>query len=352
MRRNYGIDMLRLLAMFFVTCLHVLGQGGILAGAEVLSVNYILAWLLESMSFCAVNCFGLISGYVGVKSKQKFANLAILFTQVCFYTVLSTVLFAVFSHQPVSFSGMIKDIWPFGKYWYFDAYAVVFLLMPIMNFVLYRMSPTLMRLMIAASVAVCFFLPTSGYNFVWLGALYMIGGAVALLDQRDDTQPKKTDRYWIGYILAVVVAWVVKIGVEFFAMRTGAEIPDAGYLIKNTSPMILIAALALLKCFAGRSLSAGVSKWICWLSPMAFGVYLAHTEPHVWDLLEDRFVAFAAYDPVLMVLAAVVMAAAIWAACLGLDYLRLRIFKFLRLPELYKTAELRIRDWLRSVPRK
>lgn len=352
MRRNYGIDALRLLAMFFVTCLHVLGQGGILAGAEVLSVNYILAWLLESMSFCAVNCFGLISGYVGVKSKQKYANLAVLLTQVCFYTVLATLLFAVFSGEPVSFSRIIRDIWPFGKYWYFDAYAVVFLLMPVMNFVLHRMSPALLRLMIAGAVGICYFIPTSGYNFVWLGGLYMIGGAVALLDQRADTQPKKTDKYLCGYILAVVAAWAVKIGIEFFAMRAGAEIPDAGYLIKNTSPMILVAALALLRYFSGRSLSAGISKWIQWLSPLAFGIYLVHTEPHVWGLLEDRFAAFAAYNPVLMLLAALAMAAGIWAVCLAVDYLRLRLFNLLRLPDIYKRTEQKIRDRLGSVRQK
>lgn len=352
MNRNYGIDTLRLLAMLFVTCLHVLGQGGVLAGAEILSVNYILAWLLETLSFCAVNCFGLISGYVGVKNKQKFSNLVILLLQVCFYTILSTFIYTVLSDKPVSGFDVIKDMLPFGKYWYFDAYAVVFLLMPILNFVLRRMSPVLLRLMIAAAIVVCYFLPTSGYNFVWLTGLYMVGGAVALLDQNAGDCKKKTDWYLYVYILTVVAAWLVKICIEYAAMGRGAAIPDGAYLIKNTSPMMLLAALGLLRYFSGRSFSANVSRCIKWLSPLAFGVYLAHTEPHVWELLEDRFAAFATYHPGLLVLAVLGTAFAIWAACLAVDFLRLWIFKRLHLPDLCKTTEEKLRGWLCSVRKK
>ena len=352
MNRNYGIDLLRLLAMFFVTCLHVLGQGGILDSAEVLGINYVLAWLMESMAFCAVNCFGLISGYVGVQNKQKYSNLVILLAQVCFYTIVSTVIFAILSPEPVSFSSLLGQMLPFGKYWYFDAYAIVFLLMPIMNFVLRRIPPVLLRIMIAAAVAVCYFLPTSGYNFVWLGALYVIGGAVALLDQNSEKSLKKTDWYMAVYILAVTVAWLVKIFVEISAKRSGAQIPDAAYLIKNTSPMMLLAALALLRYFSGRSFPAAVQKCIKWLSPLAFGVYLVHTEPHVWKILEGRFAAVAAYHPILLLLAVLGIALAIWTACLGVDFLRLWIFKCIHLPDICKTTEGRIRGWFASIRKK
>ena len=33
-KRNYGIDLLRLVAMFLVVVLHVLGQGGVLANVR------------------------------------------------------------------------------------------------------------------------------------------------------------------------------------------------------------------------------------------------------------------------------------------------------------------------------
>ena len=116
--------------------------------------------------------------------------------------------------------------------------------------------------------------------------------------------------------------------------------------------MILLAALALLRYFSGRSFPEGVCKCIKWLSPMAFGVYLAHTEPHVWDLLKERFAAFTTLHPALLVLAVLGTAFAIWAGSLALDFVRLWIFKTLHLPDICKATEEKIRGWLRSLRKK
>lgn len=68
-RRNYGIDALRLFSMLLVVTLHVLGHGGVLE--NLVGKKYAVCWLLECFSFCAVNCYGIISGYVGFSDKKK-----------------------------------------------------------------------------------------------------------------------------------------------------------------------------------------------------------------------------------------------------------------------------------------
>lgn len=68
-KRNYGIDLLRMVAMFMVVILHVLGQGGVLAKTAGLK-NHI-AWLLETGAYCAVDCFAIISGFVSYTDKEK-----------------------------------------------------------------------------------------------------------------------------------------------------------------------------------------------------------------------------------------------------------------------------------------
>ena len=65
-KRNYNIDLFRIIAAFFVTVLHVLGQGGILESTSPTETNYWIAWFLEICAYCVVNCFALISGYVMV----------------------------------------------------------------------------------------------------------------------------------------------------------------------------------------------------------------------------------------------------------------------------------------------
>ena len=71
-RRNYGIDLLRIVAMYMIVLYHCLLLGGVITKATQIgigSINYDISWLLDTLCYCAVNCYALISGYVGVKSK-------------------------------------------------------------------------------------------------------------------------------------------------------------------------------------------------------------------------------------------------------------------------------------------
>ena len=62
--RNPGIEVLRIVSMFAIVVLHVLGYGGVLGAAKG-GATGALAWLLETICLCGVTVFGLISGYVG-----------------------------------------------------------------------------------------------------------------------------------------------------------------------------------------------------------------------------------------------------------------------------------------------
>ena len=76
-KRNYGIELLRLVLMFMVCMLHVLGQGGVLGtSAEIGGVAFKALWFLEILSYCAVDAFAIISGYVAADKPRKFSKLA------------------------------------------------------------------------------------------------------------------------------------------------------------------------------------------------------------------------------------------------------------------------------------
>ena len=74
-RRNYGIDLLRIVSMNMIVMLHVLGIGSFLDNVEGITIEYATMWFLETASLCAVNCFALISGYVGFGRKFKLSKL-------------------------------------------------------------------------------------------------------------------------------------------------------------------------------------------------------------------------------------------------------------------------------------
>ena len=69
--RNYGIDLLRIISMLGVVFLHVLGHVVILS-LDLSPVNFSMVWFIEILAYPAVNCFVLISGYIGYKEEKVF----------------------------------------------------------------------------------------------------------------------------------------------------------------------------------------------------------------------------------------------------------------------------------------
>ena len=106
--RNYGIDFLRILSMFFVLLLHILNQGGVIASSEKLSLGYNLSWFIETCAYCAVNCYALISGFIGYKSKHKYSNIINLYIQTAFYALLATGIFYLSAPDEVGEKSFIK----------------------------------------------------------------------------------------------------------------------------------------------------------------------------------------------------------------------------------------------------
>ena len=86
--RNYGIDLLRLVLMYMVCILHVLGHGGVLNAVTPGTAKYIVYWLLEIISYCAVDAFALISGYTSkLQPHQKYDKIVNMWFQVFFYSI-------------------------------------------------------------------------------------------------------------------------------------------------------------------------------------------------------------------------------------------------------------------------
>ena len=62
---------MRIISMFGIIILHILGAGGNLRG-EADSLNYWVVWFLEIMAYCSVDLFALLSGYLSCDKKKVF----------------------------------------------------------------------------------------------------------------------------------------------------------------------------------------------------------------------------------------------------------------------------------------
>lgn len=139
--RNNGIDLLRIIAMFFVVILHALGHGGVLDNVETGSPQYSLAWALEIIAYPAVDTFALITGYVSFSQRHPHslaktcAGYCTTWLQVVYYCVLITIALQIINTKWITISDLIYSFFPVtnNMYWYFTAYTGVIVLSPLIT---------------------------------------------------------------------------------------------------------------------------------------------------------------------------------------------------------------------------
>lgn len=338
-QRNYGVDLLRIVSMLMIVGLHVIGHGGVLDATHVAYVKYGTAWLLEIAFYCAVNCFAIISGYVGVKGSFKIKNIILLWCQVAFYSVMITVVFTIAGRE-LDIRQLVQSFFPVlsYQYWYFTAYFALFFLMPLINLFVLNLEKQALVFFSLVFLALFSVLPTftpldifctaSGYSVIWLMVMYFIGACIRIVEPEDI----KLSKCIFGYNILITVTAAVKLG---FLLIDRRDISNT--LVSYTSPTMAGCAILLFLLCYRLKISSKLIKWIKLFSPLSFGVYLIHSHPLVFEkLLKNRFAVYAQKNVFMMVLSIIATIFAIYFLCSLLEWLRIRFFSLLRV---WKIAE-------------
>lgn len=344
MERNPGIDLLRIVCMVFVAALHVIGIGGIITGSELLSGNFLAAQLLRIAMLCAVNCYALISGFVGWDRRPRLSSLAGLWLKAVCYCAVITALTAHFIPGSVDWKTALNAILPVttGQYWYLTAYVGLFVLQPILNHALRTMPETELGLTLAGILVLFCVLPISpltdafylhdGYSVLWLCVIYLLGGYLG----KYGLLSRLSTRKWAAiYLFCILFAWAPRMAALYFKPILWYN-AYGNILIEYTSPTIVLAAVSLLAIFSRRRVPGFVSR----LSGFAFGAYLLHAHPLLFRYaLTDRF-AYLGTGPIRnMVLTVTAAALAITAAGMAADALLTGLFRVLGIPKLLKRLD-------------
>ena len=193
-QRNYGIELLRIIAMFMIVVLHTLGQGGILASVTPNSPHFHIAWILEITCFCAVNIYALISGYVLCDKRFRLSRLINLWLSIVFYTVAITFVSAAMGWNSISVNGMLDALFPISRqqYWYLSSYCGLLLLTPFLNKALAKIEKHEVKTVLIPGIFFVSIMPTLfssdplsthvGYSTIWLSILYLVGGWIKKSD--------------------------------------------------------------------------------------------------------------------------------------------------------------------------
>ncbi len=333
--RHMGIELFRVLAMFLIVLLHVLGRGGVYANAGYLGHNYKIAWYFEILAFCSVNCYGLISGFVGIGSRFRFRKLIKLWLEVVFITVTTTALFAVFAPSYVVGEDWLRAFFPMTmrEYWYFNAYMLMLPFTSLMNEGLCKLGKRRHLMLMGVLFVMTTLLPlvadrdifalSSGYSCLWLMVLYVFGAYFRLYGVPRAAHPLLCLAVFFG---ATTLAWAVKVRIWTFL--------DAGALVGYTSPCMLIMALCLLCLFAKLD---PVNRWAVFvignLGKATFGVFLFHVGAMMWKVIDDRWAHLSKQSSLSMVADILLVTLGLYLVSTAYSLMRILIFRVFRVYE-------------------
>ena len=254
--RNHGIELLRIFAMLLAAVLHILKKGGVITASEGNLAAYSTVWLLEAAAYCAVNCYALISGYVGYSDRPKPLRLARcieLWLQVVFYSLIITTVYCIAGVGSVGVSDFADAFLPVTskQYWYFTAYIGMFFFIPLLNALVRRLNRRALVSLCIMLIAVFSLYDTfasfwkkdplalvGGHSPLWLGVLYIFGAAMKKLRVPESMSSKKA---LLIYASAAVFTALFKITGD----RLLRFVPGSLF-VRDTSPTVLLCCQSLL----------------------------------------------------------------------------------------------------------
>lgn len=349
--RNLGIDALRALAMFFVICQHILGQGGVVAGAEGSPLKHFFLCFLQILAYCAVDVYGITTGYLMCRKPFRLSRLTKLWLTTVFWSVAVSCVFFAIVPESRTISEAVSMFLPIlrGRYWFFTAYFVTMLVSPVLNHIIQTLSRRQFKLLLAVLFLIFGVIPVAslgydvlrisgGNHFSWMIALYLIGGYLRV----HGLPERRPCIYLGGYFLLSFAQLAYQFGMR--AVGLGAW---SGLFLTCVSPLVVGEAVCLFQCFKamGTKLSAEsfLGKLIQFGTPGVYAVYVIHVHPLIfWN--KDLIAAFRPWDSWngLQAFGAVIVTAlGVFVLCILLDAVRQRLFRVLRID---RTAD-RLSDW-------
>ncbi len=322
--RNYGLDVLRCVAMIMVVILHFLDKGGLLRALSdegSFTAKDVTAWLLEALCIVAVNLYMLMSGYLLYQGRFKLSRLLGLVGKVWLYSVMVGFIGIALGTpaEPVDTYFKLRLLFPISMntYWFMTAYIFFYMLVPILGIAARAMTRTQMKVMLGCLI---FFhviiksitpaqltVDASGMDAMWYVVLFFASvyirrfcsknvtevvqsnGTVAERSNVTDTgglnetlaeHSNGLSGNSITYVLLYVVAALLIFG-EAMALRTVYIKTGSLSYILNISyaynhVLVLLASILLFIAFLKAKIPSGIGKVFAFLGKYSLGVYLLH----------------------------------------------------------------------------
>lgn len=327
-QRVAGIDLLKLLAVFFVVVFHVALWNNVFS-------KTVMVWL-QALGGIGVNLFAIITGFNSFTQEKRFRPLKYMnvWSTTFFYSVLVTLLGKVIVPDQVTYKDMLFSCFPvtMNVWWYFSSFTGIFFLKPVLNIVAERIEtrhivPYFVAFSLYVTIVGLFADPFGlnwGYSVLWLAVMYVVGALIKKYDI-----PNRINRRKAGLLLTVV-AVVLVVGASTTHWLTSAvfgEVYGVEVFIDYTSPMVIAVSVGFLVVFANVRPRDKMQKIANYFAPATLGVYILHAHPVISEnLIKGKFLWINDLSSVISLGCLFLSSMAIMMFCLTVESLRRALF--------------------------
>ena len=339
-QRNYGIDLLKIIAMVNIINLHI-NQHSKLLNLHPSHSKFRQVYRLEAFSFWPVDAFGLISGIIGYK-KYKFSNLIFLYFQYFFHSVFLSLYSCICGKKNIK--NIIYHFFPIGirYFWYFNAYFFMYLFLPFLTSSINSINKIYFTKLF--------------YFFLFIYSFYHTINGVTLQKKNFDFTDRGYSTLWI-LILYIIGSFLGRFHINtksfsrlfFFCIYLISSLFTSEYLIHTgrhvfmdyLSPTIILQTLSLIFFFSNMKISRIylIKIMIKFFIPLNFNVSLIHGQ----ILTDNKFKSYIlSLSTNFLFFKIYVISILIYLICTFIDYFRFLLFKLFKVRDLCNYIEQKI----------
>lgn len=335
--RITGLDLFRIILAFLVVLVHscTYSTGAALENLQINTTQYYVGWLIFALSIPAVNSFAVLSGFVGYGHKHGARKGIRMWFELLYYSVLITLVFAVFSQ--VTKNEIFDAFIPLtnGHWWYINTYILVSVSMPVLDYIvemtewkIFRNIIGIFILLICGSNALClqkdvWFL-NNGYSPWWIAFLYIVGAGIKKYDIPARISHNKWGLLWI---VSVILTAASRFVIENITQIVFGKTMGGGLLFNYLSISVLISSITSLCFFATLNIKP-VNRILSQFATCSFAAYIIHVHPIIISkFLKGRYSTYGETPVLSGTVRLILTSIIIVLVCSVLDLARAALFK-------------------------
>ena len=343
-KRNYNLDILRILSMIMIITLHYCTFGCSIKEYGGIGYPSQPLWIIYAFCHVAVNVYVLISGYFLCESNFKWRKVLRLAIEVWFYSlIIGLVFFLVGKEDFNSFKTALRVFCPLlsRTYWFISIYLIMYIISPFMNKlinVLNKKEYQKFLITVGIIYLICnnFFIgtdlmdSTGGSGILWFIYLYFVSGYI----RKYDLPKIKNIYYFCFYCILSIMTYLSRVFILKYLSVLDIYKGQELILYSYNSITVFGGALFLFMFFKNMNLKERWPNFIYKVSLATFGVYLIHEHFFMRSYLFYDLLNISDYvNRGLLVKGGIMLLTVlgIFTICTFIDFIRQWIFKKLEI---------------------